>query len=124
MSIYPTLRYNDADAAIKFLTDAFGLVEQQVVRGDDGSVMHAELSFGDGMVMLGTRSDRAGLFDTGRAVLYLVTDDVDTHHARAVTAGVEIVLGLTDQPYGSREYAARDTESNVWCFGTYRPAVR
>jgi uncharacterized glyoxalase superfamily protein PhnB len=30
-------------------------------------------------------------------------------------------MELTDQDYGSREYAARDPEGNVWCFGTYRP---
>ena len=30
-------------------------------------------------------------------------------------------MGLTDQPYGSREYCARDLEGNVWCFVTYSP---
>lgn len=46
----------------------------------------------------------------------------DGHHDRAVAAGAEIVMGLTDQDYGSREYAARDSEGNLWCFGTYRPS--
>ena len=47
--------------------------------------------------------------------------DPDGHHDRAVAAGAELVMGLTDQDYGSREYAVRDPEGNVWCFGTYRP---
>ncbi|MGH3612756.1 MAG: VOC family protein [Pseudonocardia sp.] len=123
MSIYPTLRYDDAKAAIVFLTGAFGLTEENVMIGDDGSVGHAELSWGDGVLMLGTRADPPGMFDTGRAVLYLVVDDPDRHHDRAVAAGAEIAMALTDQPYGSREYAALDTEGNRWSFGTYRPVV-
>ena len=47
--------------------------------------------------------------------------DPDAHHERARGAGAEVVMGLTDQPYGSREYCARDPEGNVWCFGTYSP---
>jgi uncharacterized glyoxalase superfamily protein PhnB len=124
MSIYPTLRYTDATAAIRFLTDAFGLVEEEVMTAEDGTVGHGELSWDGGVVMLGSRTDPPGAFDTGRAVLYLVVDDPDSHHDRAVAAGATIVSGLTDQPYGSREYAALDPEGNVWSFGTYRPTLR
>jgi uncharacterized glyoxalase superfamily protein PhnB len=122
MSIYPTLRYTDPAAAIRFLTGAFGLVEQFVSKDDTGGVAHAELSFGGGAVLLGARRGDDP-FDTGRAVLYLVVDDPDAHHARAVAAGAEVVMPLTDQPYGSREYAALDPEGNIWSFGTYRPSV-
>ena len=124
MSIYPTLRYTDAKAAIAFLTSAFGLTEETVSTADDGSVGHAELSWNSGVIMLGTRRGSADPFDTGRAVLYLPVDEVDAHHERAVAAGAEIVYGLTDQPYGSREYAARDPEGNIWSFGTYHPTTR
>jgi uncharacterized glyoxalase superfamily protein PhnB len=127
MSIHPTLRYDDARAAIAFLTGALGFVEQHVTTADDGSIGHAELSFGDGVVMLGTRATPADPFDTGRAVVYLALDSaeaVDAHHARAVAAGAEVVMELVDQPYGSREYAVRDPEGNVWSVGSYRPEVR
>lgn len=124
MSIYPTLRYTDAKAAISFLTTTFGLVEEHVSNAEDGSIGHAELSWDGGIVMLGTRTGNADQFDPGRAVLYLAVEDVDAHHDRAVAAGAEIIYGLTDQPYGSREYAARDPEGNIWSFGTYRPVVR
>lgn len=122
MSIYPTLRYDDAAAAVTFLTDALGLVTQSV-HEQGGAIQHAELSHGDGVVMLGTRGAEPGPFDTGRAVLYLVVEDVDAHHDRAVAAGAEIVMALTDQPYGSREYVARDPEGNLWSVGTYRPKI-
>ena len=32
-------------------------------------------------------------------------------------------MGVTDQEDGSREFAARDLEGNVWCFGTHRPGT-
>ncbi|MBP2471377.1 putative glyoxalase superfamily protein PhnB [Crossiella equi] len=121
-SIYPTLRYTDADAAIDFLTSVFGLRAKSVSRHEDGTVGHAELSWGNGLVMLGQRGPEPGPFDTGRAVLYLVAPDVDAHHDRTVAGGATVVMGLVDQPYGSREYAATDPEGNVWCFGTYQPA--
>lgn len=122
MSIVPTLRYSDADAAITFLTSAFGFTSEQVTRDGDNRVGHAELSWNGGVVMIGSR--RTGdPFDTGKAVLYVIVDDPDTHHAKAVAAGAEIVGELTDQPYGSREYAALDPEGNIWSFGTYRPQV-
>lgn len=35
--------------------------------------------------------------------------------------GAPVVMELTDQPYGSREYAVTDPEGNVWSVGTYRP---
>lgn len=122
-SVYPTLRYADADAAIAFLTDAFGLTLGEVSRGPDGTVAHAELGWGNGVIMLGTRSDPPGPFDGGPVTLYLAVEDPDAHHDRAVAAGAEIVMPLTDQPYGSREYAATDTEGNSWSFGTYQPEL-
>jgi uncharacterized glyoxalase superfamily protein PhnB len=127
MSIYVTLRYDDARAAIAFLTGTLGFVEQFVSAADDGTVGHAELSFRDGVVMLGTRRGTSDMFDTGRAVVYLALDSaeaVDAHHDRAVAAGADVVHGLVDQPYGSREYAVRDHEGNIWSVGSYRPQVK
>ena len=121
-SIYPTLRYSDAPAGIEFLTRAFQLTTSSVHEGPDGTVAHAELAWGNGIVMLGSRSSGGDeRFDTGKAVIYLAVDDPDKHHAHAVAEGAEVVMDLVDQPYGSREYAALDPEGNVWAFGTYRP---
>jgi uncharacterized glyoxalase superfamily protein PhnB len=121
MSIYPTLRYRDPLAAIAFLTKALGFTEKSVMTAEDGTVAHAELAWPEGgVIMLGTYSGDSP-YDTVRCCTYLALEDPDGHHDRAVAAGAEIVMELTDQPYGSREYAARDPEGNVWCFGTYRP---
>ncbi|MCJ1680315.1 VOC family protein [Streptomyces sp. APSN-46.1] len=126
-SIYPTLVFRDAKAAIKLLTEAFGFSQVAVYEGEDGSVVHAELSYGNGMVMLGSKG-RGGVFatamaDGGPAGVYVVVEDVDAHHRRAVEHGVEILMEPTDQNYGSRDYIARDGEGNIWSFGTYAPQV-
>lgn len=126
-SIVPTLLYRDAKAAIRQLTEAFGFTQVAVYEGENGSVMHAELSYGNGAVMLGSKG-RGGVFDKamadgGPVGVYVVVDDVDAHHRRAAEHGVEIVMEPTDQDYGSRDYMARDAEGNVWSFGTYAPQV-
>lgn len=129
--ICPTLLYDDAKAAIATLKDAFGFSEIAVYEGDDGRVVHAELAFGSGVVMLGSKG-REGAFakvmaGAGPSSCYVVVPGgrsaVDAHHARAVEHGVEILLAPTDQDYGSRDYMARDGEGNVWSFGTYAPAL-
>lgn len=127
-SLCPTLLYADAKAAIRQLTDAFGFAELSVYEGEGGAVLHAELAYGNGVVMLGSKG-RGGPFDTamkgaGPVGVYVVVDDVDAHHARAVDQGVEILMPPTDQEYGSRDYMARDLEGNVWSFGTYAPEIR
>jgi uncharacterized glyoxalase superfamily protein PhnB len=126
-NIFPAMRYRDANTAIEWLKEAFGFEEKAVYRGDDGSVQHAELRLGAGMIMLGEHRE-GGFFgetepDPAAATtsIYVVVDDPDGHHDRAKAAGAEIHRELTDQDYGSREYSARDLEGNLWSFGTYDP---
>ena len=122
-TVYPVLTYADAERAIAHLRDAFGFVPGEVTRDDAGRIVHATLGWANGVVMLSESRGDGSPFDLGPVCLYLVVDDPDGHHAHARDAGAEIVMGVTDQPYGSREYAARDPEGNVWCFGTYQPEV-
>ena len=53
-TVIPCLRYRDAPAAIKWLCATFGFEKHLVVPNDDGTIAHAQLSFGNGMVMLGS----------------------------------------------------------------------
>ncbi|MER7621242.1 VOC family protein [Streptomyces sp. NPDC126503] len=125
--ICPTLVYRDAKAAIAQLTEAFGFTATAVYEGEDGLVAHAELTYGNGTVMLGSRgtgSEFDRLMAGGGPVgVFVHVDDVDEHHARAVAHGVEIVMPPRDQDYGSRDYMARDAEGNIWSFGTYTPGA-
>jgi uncharacterized glyoxalase superfamily protein PhnB len=52
---------------------------------------------------------------------YLIVEDVDGHHDRAVAAGAKVVYPLTDEPYGGRGYSCLDPEGNLWNFGSYDP---
>jgi uncharacterized glyoxalase superfamily protein PhnB len=117
-TVFPTLGYDDAQAAIDFLVAAFGAEQHAVYAGADGTVQHAELRFGNGIVMLGSASAES---PAGGGGTYIVIEDPDAHCARARAAGAEITRDLHDEPYGSREYSARDPEGNNWYFGTYQP---
>jgi uncharacterized glyoxalase superfamily protein PhnB len=128
MTIYPAVRYRDADAALTFLTAAFAAVQREVNRDRHGRIAHAELILGGGIVMLGEYNEDGWLGGhapdaLGSTVsLYIAVPDPDAHHAVAVAAGARLVRELQDTPYGSREYSVRDPEGNLWSFGTYDPA--
>ena len=120
-------RYDDASAALDWLEQAFGFERSSVHEGPNGTVAHAELTYGDGMIMLGTAGDNDFGLRTARELgavnqgVYVIVDEIDPHYERARAAGAEVVRELHDTDYGSRDYMARDPEGNIWSFGTYRP---
>jgi len=125
-TLYPTLRYTDAPAAIDWLERAFGFERLAVHAGPDNTVAHAELRYGSGVIMLGSsrpdsfgRSPRELGGVTGG--IYVAVQDPDAHYRRAREAGAEIIRELNDTDYGSREYSAKDPEGYIWSFGTYQP---
>ena len=130
-TIIPTMRYADATAAIAFLEKAFGFERHLVVPGEkEGEVAHAQLCLGDAMIMLGSwRDDAFGRLqklprDVGGVVTqspYVIVEDADAHHDRAVAAGAEVVTPLESPDYGGRMYSCRDPEGHLWTFGTYDP---
>jgi uncharacterized glyoxalase superfamily protein PhnB len=122
MTTYPILRYRDARAAIAWLADAFGLTEKQICPGEDGTIAHAELHSGEGLIMLSTdRDDDSWGRHAGQGWVYVAVKDPDALHERAVAAGAEITYPLQDTDYGSRDFSANDLEGNRWSFGTYAP---
>lgn len=131
VTIIPALRYRDAAAAIGWLCEAFGFAEHAVYRGEQGDILHAQLTFGSGMVMLGSARDdeysatQASPDEIGGRNTqspYVVVADVASHHARAMAAGAEIVMPLADQGHGML-YTCRDPEGHLWTFGDYDPWV-
>jgi uncharacterized glyoxalase superfamily protein PhnB len=132
-SIYPSVRYENARAAIDWLKSAFGFEEGDVYEGDDGSIAHAQLELAGNLVMLGSVKDdpygkspkSLGGVAGGIYVALRTPAEVDACYARAKAAGARIVRELGDTEYGSHDFGARDPEGHVWSFGTYRPqAVR
>lgn len=120
--VWPTLRYDDARAAIRYLVDVLGFTEAAVY-GEGPKVDHAELRWPEGGgVMLGSvsREDSAisGL-PAGVGSVYVVTDEPDAIHDRVVAAGGNVTQGLREEDYGSRGFTCRDPEGVFFSFGTY-----
>ncbi len=120
--VSPYLLYEDAEAAVEWLTSAFGFTEKLRMPGPDGGVAHAELQLGESVIMLGTPQ---GDFKSPRQLggtpvsIYAYVDDVDEHFARAQEAGATIKQEPADQFYGDRTYMAEDPEGHAWGFATH-----
>ena len=56
-TVIPSLRYRDAPGAIESLCRAFRFEKHLVIPGDDGTIVHAQLTFGNGMIMLASARD-------------------------------------------------------------------
>jgi uncharacterized glyoxalase superfamily protein PhnB len=129
VNLIPCLRYRDAPAAIDWLCRHFGFERHLVVADEQGGITHAQLSCGNGMLMLG--SLRAGEYgrlmrqpdEAGGSTqsLYLVVTDVDGLYAQARAAGAEILIEIRDEEYGGRGFTCRDLEGHLWSFGSYDP---
>jgi uncharacterized glyoxalase superfamily protein PhnB len=118
-TITPYLLYEDVDAALSFLSKAFGFKEVLRYTGEEGYVNHAEMRLGDGKIYLGDpgaqyrNPKRLGQETVG---IYALVEDVDAHYERAKAAGAEIREEPTDQEYGERRYTAVDPEGHHWFF--------
>lgn len=121
-NIFPVVRYHKAPQALAWLAQAFGFRRRMAMPNPDGTIAHAEMSLGPGVIMLGSiRKEGENPWDVVTHGLYIHVEDVDTHYRRAKAAGAEIVRELRDTDYGSREYSCRDPEGNLWSFGSYLP---
>ena len=129
-NMIPCLRYRDAPAAIEWLCNTFGFEKHLVVAGAEGVIHHAQLSFGNGMIMLSSvvdsgygrlmkQPDEIGGAETQSA--YIIVDDADVVYASARAAGATIEMEIKNEDYGGRGFSCRDLEGHVWNFGTYGP---
>jgi uncharacterized glyoxalase superfamily protein PhnB len=127
-----SLYYKDAGKMIDWLCDAFDFEICLKVEGDNGRIEHSELTYGDGLIMVG--SERNGA-DTKFATpmlspltaggntqsIMVYDDDVDAHCAHARAAGAVIIDEPKVHDYGEeywtdRSYGAKDPEGHMWWF--------
>ena len=109
----------------------FGFKKQAVYGGPDGIVMHAQLTFGNGMIMVGSvnngtpssnllkQPDEIGGAETQTP--YLVVSDIDAIYASAKSAGARMVIDLEEKEYGGKAFSCKDPEGHVWHVGTFDP---
>lgn len=127
-AVWPTLRATDARALIRFLVDVVGF-EETAVYGDGDTVQHCQLSWPlGGGIMLGSVTGRGDddkwALRPGTFGAYVVADDIDALHERVKAGGATITREPATTDYGSREFAMKDPEGNLWSFGTYRGEPR
>ena len=130
-TVIPALRYRDAHKAIDWLVAALGFEKQAVYDGPNGTVAHAQLSFGNGMIMLGTvtsegewskqmvQPDEIGMRET--ITTCLIVGDATATYATAKAAGAVITTELGEMPYGGKAFSCRDPEGHLWSIGEYDP---
>jgi len=126
--VYPSLVYDDANAAIDWLCRAFGFTRRFVVPGENGRVEHSELSLGNAVVMISSPKAEFRRVSPRTAgglpqALSMYVADPDAHHAVAVARGAALVRPLQDEEYGARGYMVTDPEGHLWYFGNYRPGA-
>jgi uncharacterized glyoxalase superfamily protein PhnB len=124
--------YEDPKAAIEWLCRAFGFEVRLKVEGDNGSIAHSELTFGEAVIMVGDATHRREAWQdryrSPRALGGAVTaafafyiDDVDAHFERAAAAGAQVVREPRTDDYGpdywvDRTYGVTDPEGHLWWF--------
>ncbi|MGH9867246.1 MAG: VOC family protein [Candidatus Polarisedimenticolia bacterium] len=123
-TLTPSLVYDDARRALRWLTDVLGFQVGSVYELPDGGVAHAELAWRTGIVFLSGRPPEDNPWSkAGPASIA-----VDRHYERAVAAGADIIRPVHDArtpafPDGSHQFDVRDPEGNLWTIGTYRPRI-
>jgi uncharacterized glyoxalase superfamily protein PhnB len=122
--------YRNAPKAIEWRCRVFGFEKHAVFAGPDNTIMHAELTLGGGMMMLGSVNQRAPnrnmklpseLGGAQTRGVSLIVEDADEVYARAKAAGAVIVEDIEDKPFGGRGFACLDPEGHIWHVGTYDP---
>ena len=113
------LVYDDLAAAHAYLIDTFGLTGGSLDLDPEGRARHGELFAGDQSIWLhpsgdGYRSPR-GLGGVS-SMTVIGVEDAGAHYAYAKEHGADIIMAPVDQPYGVREYGARDLEGHLWYF--------
>lgn len=131
-TIHPTLRYRDAPTAIDWLCRALGFEKHAVYEDGEGGIAHAQLTFGNGLIMLSSARDDAwgkriaqpsdiGGRETQCCCLTVAEADIAAHYARVQASGAEIIDPLATKEYGGSGYACRDPEGHMWWVGSYDP---
>ncbi|MBK3756697.1 VOC family protein [Stutzerimonas frequens] len=129
-TLIPCLRYRDVAAAIDWLCRAFGFECRRLYKDELIGITHAQLAFGNGMVMVAPVVDS----EYGRQLrqpdeiggastqgIYVIVNSADALYAQAKAAGAQIAIELKDEDYGGRSFTCHDPEGHLWSFGTYDP---
>ena len=122
--VTPYLHVDGAAAAIEFYTTVLGAEERMRMPAPDGKVGHAELQFGDSVVMLADEFPDMGALGPKSVggtpcSLHLYVEDVDSVFAKAVAAGAKELRAVDNQFYGDRSGSFEDPFGHHWNVATH-----
>ncbi|MCD2259989.1 VOC family protein [Psychroserpens luteolus] len=128
--IIPVIQYKNAKVAIEWICESFGFEKHLVVQGDDNTIIHAQLTYGNSMIMLSSENNNEygkliktpnSLNGINTQAPYIIVEKIDEHYKNAVAKGVKILIEIKDEAYGGRGYTCKDIEDHIWSFGSYNP---
>ncbi len=124
-TLTPHMTVRDAQRAIEFYKQAFGAKERGVMKRADGKVMHAELMIGDSIVMMADEFPEYGsmspLANGGSSMaLHIYVDDVDAAFDKAVKAGANVEMPVSDMFWGDRYGKLADPFGHKWSIATHK----
>jgi PhnB protein len=121
-TLTPYIVVKGADAAIEFYQKAFGAEVIEVMRGEDGKVMNAQLKFGTSVLMLNDEYPEYGSFAPAKDVplpfsIHIRSFAVDADFQKAIDAGAIVAMPLENQFWGDRFGMLTDPFGHKWSLG-------
>lgn len=130
-TLIPSLRYHDAPAAVDWLCRVFGFSRNAVYENPDGTIAHAQLTLGHGMIMLGSAKSKgphahllahpSELHGRQTGGIYLYVEDCEVLYAAVQAAGAKVTQELHEPDYSSKAFSCLDPEGYLWSIGSYDP---
>lgn len=128
MSLTPYIAVKGAANAIAFYKKVFGAKEEFRLEDQDKRIGHAEISIGDGRLMLSDEYPDFGALAPpsigGTPVkLHLYVEDVDATMKKAQAAGAIVLRPAQDQFHGDRSGMIADPFGHQWFLATRKENV-
>jgi uncharacterized glyoxalase superfamily protein PhnB len=126
--VVPYLYYENVEAALRWLSEAFGFREREheTQRAPDGTIVHSAIELQGGLVLLGrpggSYRNPMRLGQTTQN-LYVYVDALEPHFERAKRAGAKLLTSIEDTFYGDRRYGVEDLEGHHWYFAQKVKAI-
>jgi len=125
--ITPYVMLKDIEKAIPLYLEGFGFIQGEAMKGEDGSICHAEFEYHGQPIMFG----KVGAFDPEQKTitptmsntpspisLYLYCEDVDQFYEHAQKHGAIGIQAPDDTFWGDRMCILQDLDGYCWSFAT------
>ena len=109
-TVMPYLILKNVAEFLEFTKKVFAAEEKMKYLDDDGRIVHTEIVIGDSTIMAGESNKD---WSSQPAGLYINVESADETYQKAIEAGAESVMDLSDKEYG-RTGGVKDSNGNTW----------